>query len=103
MLASQPLIENNSISFQALMAAVSLMNEQGYNRFFHEAVLRNLAYWQAWLDETHGTDLKALDNKRACIVRAILFSFDLEGVAWPRTRHLITTFSPYMERRGFWE
>jgi tetratricopeptide (TPR) repeat protein len=84
------------------MARVSLIDNQGRTQFFHEAVLHNLTYWQEWLAETQDTDLESLDREWDNIVRALIFAFELEGVAWPLTQRLITTFSPYMERRGFW-
>jgi tetratricopeptide (TPR) repeat protein len=84
------------------MAVVSLTDNQTRTQFFHEAVLRNLKYWQEWLAKTQDTDIESLDSEWNSIVRAILFAFELGGVAWSQTHPLITTFSPYMERRGFW-
>lgn len=84
------------------MAVASLTDNQGRTQFFHEAILHNLEYWQEWLAKTRDTDLKSLDSEWNSIVRAILFAFELGDLAWPLTHPLITTFSPYMERRGFW-
>ena len=85
------------------MAIVNLTDKQSRTQFFHETVLLNLKYWQTWLAETQETDLESLDGEWDGIVRAILFAFELERATWPLTHPLITTFSPYMERRGFWD
>ncbi len=84
------------------MAVITLNDDNSRTQFFHETVLLNLTYWQDWLNEINDTDIKALDDKRTGIVRAILFALDLGEIAWPLIYQLVNAFSPYMERRGHW-
>lgn len=68
---------------------------------FRQYVLTNLHYWRAYI-AAKPTDTPTLDQERNRILKAISFALELEG-AWPFVRELIETFSPYMERGGYWE
>lgn len=83
------------------MAAPQLDDTRGRAEFFRHSLLANLGYWQDWLAAS-GDRVAALDRQRPGIIKAILFGLDLEP-AWPAVRDLIQTFSPYMERRGYWD
>ena len=85
------------------MAVVSLIDNQSRTKFFHETVVRNLEFWLDWLDEVKDADIEVLFYERNNIVRAIIFALELGAPAWLLTRQLVTTFSPYMERRGQWD
>ncbi len=83
------------------MAKVTLTDTQSRARFFDQSILINMRYWQTWVEDKIA-DIAALDRKRNGVVRAISFALDFEE-AWPFVRELIETFSPYMERRGYWD
>lgn len=82
------------------MAIVSLADNQRRTQFFRKTVLLNLNYWLAEIKEA---DIATLNNERDNIIKAILLALHLREEAWPVICQLITTFSPYMERGGYWE
>ena len=69
---------------------------------FRQGILSNLDYWQSRLG-AEINDIANLDQERSVVVKAISFGLDLEDVAWPAVYGLIESFSPYMERRGYWD
>lgn len=85
------------------MGVVQLTDHNRRTDFFQQTVRLNLAYWQNRLAETEETAVAALDKARTAIVRAILFGLEMGPAAWPDTHPLIDRFSPFMERRGYWE
>jgi tetratricopeptide (TPR) repeat protein len=83
------------------MAVIALADTQSCANFFQRRVLINLQYWRDYL-AVNTADVAALDREQSGIIRAISFALDLDE-AWSAVYKLITTFSPYMERRGYWE
>ncbi len=83
------------------MAVITLTNTQSCANFFQHCVLINLQYWRDYL-AVNTTDVAALDREQSGIIRAISFALDLDE-AWSAVYKLIVAFSPYMERRGYWE
>jgi tetratricopeptide (TPR) repeat protein len=83
------------------MAVIALTDTQSCANFFQRRVLINLQYWRDYL-AVNTTDVAALDREQSGIIRAISFALDLDE-AWSAVYKLIITFSPYMERRGYWE
>jgi tetratricopeptide (TPR) repeat protein len=83
------------------MAIIPLTDVESRANYFHRRVLLNLQYWGDYV-AANTTDIAALDGERPRIVRAISFGLELNE-AWSIAYKLITAFSPYMERRGFWE
>jgi tetratricopeptide (TPR) repeat protein len=83
------------------MAVISLTDTQSCTNFFQRRVLINLQYWRDYL-AANTADVSALDREQSGIIRAISFALDLDE-AWSAVYKLIITFSPYMERRGYWE
>jgi tetratricopeptide (TPR) repeat protein len=84
------------------MDSITLAEPQSRINFFQQSILANLYYWQSWL-ETRIDDVAALDRERNGLLKAILFALDLEAVAWSTACRFITTLSPYMEARGYWD
>lgn len=84
------------------MEQVSLTDTQSRNIFFERCILNSIDYWHSWL-ANNKTDITTLDRDRHNIVKAISFALYLEEADWPTTRSLIEIFSPYVEKRGFWE
>ena len=76
-----------------------------HSRTFHRAIMLNITYWQDYLDHIAPGDIRLDDRTRNGIVRAILFSLELDSQtpAWPETRELVITVTPYMERFGQWD
>lgn len=85
------------------MAIVSLVDKQSRAQFFQDAISINLNYWLNWLGQIADTDTEVVNHQRDGIIRAILFALDIGEIIWPTTHQLITDFSPYMERRGYWD
>jgi tetratricopeptide (TPR) repeat protein len=83
------------------MAVIALTDTQSCANFFQRRVLINLHYWRDYL-AVNTEDVAALDREQSGIIRAISFALDLDE-AWSAVYKLIVTFSPYMERRGYWE
>jgi tetratricopeptide (TPR) repeat protein len=69
---------------------------------FRHFILTNLEYWQDYVAAAKPTDTATLDRGRNRILKALTFAFKLQE-AWPLVSELIEAFSPYMERRGYWE
>ena len=69
--------------------------------FFNTCLLRNLSFWQAWLQE-QAEHLTALDNERDGVIRGISMALTLDD-GWSIIQDLITELSPYMEARGYWD
>lgn len=83
------------------MADLPLDNTSGRAQFFRQTVLKNLHYWQNWL-ETCYTHVTALDRERNALTKALAFALDLDE-AWLLAFELMQTLTPLMERRGHWE
>ena len=81
--------------------AVALTTQTQRADKFNQMILGSLKYWQDWL-ETKIANVAVVDRERDKIVKSISFALDLDA-AWPVARELIITFSPYMERRGYWD
>jgi tetratricopeptide (TPR) repeat protein len=78
---------------------VALTDLQSRLNFFQERILLNLDYWRSYLSRHEITALEAEQNQ---IIKAITFALEMPE-AWPSVYELILRFSPYMERRGYWE
>ena len=83
------------------MAVGRGMTAANYADRFRQHVSTNIQYWQSYV-RAQQADVAALDAERESILKAITFALDLPA-AWPHVYDLIETFSPYMERRGYWE
>lgn len=83
------------------MAITRGMTAPNYADRFRQHVSTNIQYWQVYV-RAQQADVAALDAERESILKAITFALDLPAV-WPHVYDLIETFSPYMERRGYWE
>ncbi len=83
------------------MANVGLTDTSSRSQFFQQTVLRNLAYWQTRLN-TNAVDVTTLDRELNNIVKAVSFALKIKE-AWPPALALVTTLSPLMERRGYWD
>ena len=81
--------------------AVALTTQTQRADKFNQMILGSLKYWQDWL-QAKFANVAAVDRERDKIVKSISFALDLDA-AWPVARELIITFSPYMERRGYWD
>ena len=74
---------------------------QDQRRLFYNGLLRNVQYWQQWLNDHHA-EVAGLGRERDGILRAISFALHLDQ-AWSAVYQLILAFSPYLERGGYWE
>ena len=83
------------------MGVFPLNQPVDYHQFFRSRVIDNVQYWQEYVAQ-QTTDIVALDDERDQIIKAISFAFDLEET-WESLYTLIIDFSPYMERKGYWE
>lgn len=83
------------------MAVAPIEAPPDYQAMFRERILRNLRYWEAYVAD-HADDVPALDEERDGVIRAIYFAVELTE-AWPYLRKLVTDFTPYVERRGYWD
>jgi tetratricopeptide (TPR) repeat protein len=72
-----------------------------YADFFQRRVVQSARHWQTFVAE-HQADTPSLEHNRVQILRAISFAISSE-TAWPAARSLITSFAPFMERRGYWD
>jgi len=82
------------------MEVVALTGTQHYTRFFQLRILINVEYWRDYL-ANNATDIPALDAERDLIIKAIGYALELQE-EWPMVYELITSFSSYIERRGYW-
>ena len=83
------------------MGGMTLTDTQSRTEFFQQTILDNLRYWLKWI-EPRVADNTALDQERHSILRAISFAFGFDEAQLLGYR-LIIDYSPYMERRGYWE
>jgi tetratricopeptide (TPR) repeat protein len=83
------------------MATLSLNDPQACNSFWQRCVLANLQFWQTYLAR-YTADTQALESEWEGVIKAILLGLKL-GAAWPEAYQLITGFSTFMERRGYWD
>lgn len=83
------------------MASPLLANNPDHTDFFHRRILLNAQYWCDYVKDK-AVDTTALEGERERIVKAIAFALDLTA-AWSLVYELIVNFSPFMERRGYWE
>ena len=60
------------------MANISLIDTPSRAQFFQRAALKNLHYWQAWL-EKNLADMAVLDRERNALTKAISFALILEA------------------------
>ncbi|MEM7348719.1 MAG: tetratricopeptide repeat protein, partial [Chloroflexota bacterium] len=72
-----------------------------YANFFQQRIVKSTTHWQRFVADKQ-TDTPALEQGKTQILRAISFALSSQA-AWPAARHLIETFAPYMERRGYWD
>ncbi|MCB0062836.1 MAG: hypothetical protein KDE19_11995, partial [Caldilineaceae bacterium] len=78
-----------------------LSDKQSYVRFFQQRIVRMITHWRDH-DAMQQLEVTVLDREREGILKAITLGLEF-GPAWPLVRSLITSFTPYMERRGHWE
>src|SRR5262245_14538219 len=83
------------------MATIALNNREACNTFLQRCVLTNLRFWQEYLVH-HDADLQALDYEREGVIKAILLGLE-QSTAWPQVYQLITNFTDFMERHGYWD
>jgi tetratricopeptide (TPR) repeat protein len=83
------------------VAATLLNDRQSRTEFLQERVVANLRFWRDY-QTAPVADFDALDQEWEAMVRAISLGLDLEP-AWPTVCQLVTTFSSFMERRGYWQ
>lgn len=83
------------------MAVVPLKETQACQTFLQRVILTNLHYWQQYL-AGHPHDFSPIEQEWEAIIKAISFGLELPA-AWSQTYQLITGFSGFMERRGYWE
>jgi tetratricopeptide (TPR) repeat protein len=81
------------------VTVVALTDPQSRLNFFQERILFNIDYWRSYLSHH---EITALDAERNQIIKAIAFALELQE-AWPSVCPLMLNFSPYMERRGYWD
>jgi tetratricopeptide (TPR) repeat protein len=79
----------------------NLTETQAYADLFRQSLLEDIAYWHKYLQD-EASHNSALRGKRAQIIKSIWFALDVD-TAWPPASTLIETFSPSMERWGYWE
>ncbi|MCB0211831.1 MAG: tetratricopeptide repeat protein [Anaerolineae bacterium] len=84
------------------MEHVGLSNPQARTLFFKQCIHNNLYYWYTWVKK-NSADIPAMDHERNNIVKAITFALRMQDVDWPTARALVELFSPYIEKRGFWD
>lgn len=83
------------------MALVPLTDAQNCADFFERCVLANLYYWRDYVI-ANSSDGTALERDWQAIVKAITYALPLP-TSWQLLPNLILAFSPFMERRGYWE
>lgn len=76
------------------------VNSNRYAGFFQRRVVESSRHWQDFV-AAHQHDTPALERSRTQILRALSFALS-SAAAWPAARHLIESFAPFMERRGYW-
>ena len=80
---------------------ISLSDEKEQRKLFTGGIVHNIQYWQEWLKK-NDANTDALDREREIILRAISFGLRCKEI-WSSVYQLILAFSPYMERRGYWD
>ena len=83
------------------MAAADLDTTRSRQDYFQHAINRMVSYWNE-NEAIKNVQVDILDKERETILKAITLALDTNG-AWSASKNLITTFTPYMERRGHWE
>lgn len=68
--------------------------------FFEQAILNNLRYWNQ--QSINDLDIVSLDRERDNLIRAISFGLKMNQ-AWELVYPLIIDFTPYLERKGYWD
>jgi len=83
------------------MANDELNTTQSRQSFFQQAITRMATHWSE-SQAVQDLQVTVLDKERETILKAITLALDVKP-AWGITKNLITTFTPYMERRGHWD
>ena len=83
------------------MENANLTDIKDRTRLFQEGVLVNVQYWQEWLED-HLHDVETTDRRQHNVVRAISFALGCQE-GWLISQDLIESFSPFMEKRGYWD
>lgn len=71
-----------------------------YAHLFWQAAVKNINYWRDYI-AGHQADNAALQQERRQIINALDYALELPE-AWPAVRTVVESFSPYMERWGYW-
>ena len=86
------------------------LNPQSPSSQFSQAISKNLDYWLHWLKtelNANTIDIASFERVRDSILRAIFWGLEFNEPsmrqAWPTVCELVFTFSPHMEKRGYWE
>ena len=74
---------------------------QSYVNYFQQRILRVVGHWRDH-EAVQQLEVSYLDREQEAILKAISLGLDF-APAWPLVKTLITTFTPYMERRGHWD
>jgi tetratricopeptide (TPR) repeat protein len=82
------------------MAIAPLRETEYYAARFRRYILSNLQFWLDYVS-THKVNIAELDEEWESVIRAISFALELEE-GWSPAYKLITAFSFYMERQGYW-
>lgn len=83
------------------MAIVGLNSSQSRLDFFQQRIVHAVEHWNDH-EAVQNVEVKVLDLKREAILRAIALGLEYEP-AWLVVKRLIIAFTPYMERRGYWD
>ena len=76
-------------------------NTQSYLPFFQQRMVDMIAHWRDH-EAVQTVEVATLDSARDSILKIIALGLDFEP-AWPVVRPLLIAFTPYMERRGYWD